>query len=101
MRPSEKAKVMEKLTYAQQKAFKSKLQDLNPIVDLNPQTLRQYSTFSKRLYFERREATAKKPLIILVFDGMMGKFKKSPQNESMLYIRKGLSKGMKLLSSAY
>jgi hypothetical protein len=32
---------------------------------------------------------------------MMGKFKKSPQNESMLYIRKGLSKGMKLLSSAY
>jgi hypothetical protein len=36
MRPSEKAKVMEKLTYAQQKTFKSKLQDLNPIVDLSP-----------------------------------------------------------------
>jgi hypothetical protein len=31
----------------------------------------------------------------------MGKFKKSPQNETMLYIRKGLSKGIKLLSSAY
>ena len=32
---------------------------------------------------------------------MMGKFNKSPLNESMLYIRKVLSKGMKLLSSAY
>jgi hypothetical protein len=40
MRPSEKAKVMEKLTYAQQKAMKNKLQELNPVVDLNPQTLR-------------------------------------------------------------
>ena len=32
---------------------------------------------------------------------MMGKFKKSPSNETMLYIRKGLSKGMKLLSQNY
>lgn len=78
--------------------MKNKIQELNLPVNLNPQTLRQYNNFSKRLWFERREETAKRPLVILIFDGLLGKFKKSPSNETMLYIRRGLIKGIKLLS---
>ena len=68
---------------------------------LAPSTIRQYNNISKRIYFERRELYLKRPLIILIFDGLLGLFKKSPVNETLLYVRKGIAEGLQKLSANF
>lgn len=41
------------------------------------------------------------PLIIIVFDGLMGEFKLSSDNEVQLYLRLGLVQGLQALSKSY
>ena len=38
------------------------------------------------------------PLLIMVFDGLMGEFKLSSENEVQLYLRLGLVQGLQALS---
>ena len=85
------------------KLFEKSNQKLQPKKDNNigPQTVRIYNNISKRIWIQRREALVKRPLIVIIFDGLMGNFVKSPINETMLFIRKGLIEGLKLLSTNY
>jgi hypothetical protein len=39
--------------------------------------------------------------VIVVFDGLMGLFKKSPVNETLLYMRKGIVEGLLSLSASF
>jgi hypothetical protein len=68
---------------------------------LGPSTIRQYNNITKRIYFQRRDLYVKRPMIILIFDGLLGLFKKSPVNETLLYVRKGIAEGLQKLSATF
>ncbi|CDW86620.1 UNKNOWN [Stylonychia lemnae] len=68
------------------------------IQNRNNVTFKNYKNFTKRIFFNKRVNYSASPLLILVFDNLMGEFRKGPDCQTELHIRQGLIQGINELS---